>query len=50
MKTLIAPLLVSLGSLAWLPDAVMARGQATQQHDSAGVRIVENARPVLGLS
>lgn len=48
MKTLVAPLLISLGILAWLPGTVTARAQATQQHDSAGVRIVENARPADG--
>lgn len=48
MKTLVAPMLISLGTLAWPPDAVTARAQAIQQHDSAGVRIVENARPADG--
>ena len=48
MKTRIAPLLISVGTLAWQPGAVTAQGLATQQHDSAGIRIVENARPAEG--
>lgn len=38
-------LLICLGALAWQPYAATAQALANQQRDSAGIRIVENARP-----
>lgn len=45
MKTRIVVPLIGLCALAWQPLAATAQVPATQQRDSAGIRIVENARP-----
>lgn len=37
--------LIGLGALAWQPYAATAQESATQQRDSAGIRIVDNVRP-----
>ena len=45
MKSPVVALFTGLGVLAWQPYAATAEVLATQQQDSAGIRIVENARP-----
>ena len=45
MKARILALLIVLGALAWQPYAATAQVLDTRQQDSAGIRIVENARP-----
>lgn len=45
MKTRIVVPLIGLGALAWQPLAATAQVPATQQRDSAGIRIVKNACP-----
>ncbi len=45
VAALLALTAACVGALAWQPYAATAQALANQQRDSAGIRIVENARP-----